>query len=126
MSRILLVDDEPGLCMLVSAELEDEGYTVTCAASLDAADELLAQSRVDLLILDIRLGKDNGLSLLHKLRSAPRRHLPVILFSAYGTYRHDRNTWQADAYVEKSSDLTRLKQAIAKLLARYHLPEGPR
>jgi len=126
MSNILLVDDEPTLCMLVSDELVDEGYSVTCAHSIDEADKLLAQSPVDLLILDIRLGKENGLALLHRLRADPSRHLPVILFSAYGSFRHDRNTWHADAYVEKSSDLTRLKQAIGKLLARYPLPEESR
>jgi len=124
MANILLIDDEPDLCLLVATELEETGLSVICAHSLDAADKLLARDDIDLLILDIRLGRENGLMLLHRLRSESPRHLPVILFSSYGAYRHDRVTWQADAYVEKSSDLDSLKREVARLLTRYHPREG--
>ena len=126
MPRILLVDDEPNICLLVSAELEDEEYEVICAGDLGSADKLLAQESFDLLILDIRLSRENGLELLHRLRRNQGRTLPVILFSAYSAYRHDMAAWQADAYVEKSSDLTQLKLEAANLLSRHRLEEENR
>jgi len=124
MAHILLIDDEPDLCLLVATELGDDGHSVICAHSLDGADNLLAQNDPDLLILDIRLGRENGLELLHRLRADAQRYIPVILFSSFSAYRHDRVSWQADAYVEKSSDLAPLKHEARRLLARYHSPEG--
>ncbi|NCP03084.1 MAG: response regulator, partial [Deltaproteobacteria bacterium] len=45
------------------------------------------------------------------------KDLPVILCSAYDSYKDDFSSWLADAYVVKSSDLTELKDQVARLLA---------
>jgi hypothetical protein len=47
-----------------------------------------------------------------------RRDLPVILNSAYSTYKQDFASWMADAYVVKSADLTELKDTIKDVLAK--------
>ena len=117
MARILIVDDEPDIVLLYRTEFEEEGHTVETASTLAEADKILAQSDVDLMILDIRLQRESGLSLLKELRRRQSR-LPVILCSAYSAYREEITSWLADAYVVKSGDLSQLKAEAARLLAR--------
>jgi DNA-binding NtrC family response regulator len=115
MARILVVDDEEYIRQYYSEELSDEGHEVFTTGS---GHELMR--RIDLLgpeavILDIRLVDCDGLDLLQDIR---RRHhdLPVILCSAYDTYREDPKVFAADYYVIKSFDLGVLKQAVQRVI----------
>jgi DNA-binding response OmpR family regulator len=113
---ILVVDDEVNLCRLYEKELEEAGYNVVIAHDGRKAVELVERNGVDLVVLDIRMEGQDGIDTLHQLIQQ-KRDLPVILNTAYSTYRMDFNTWLADAYVIKSSDLTELKDKIQELLA---------
>jgi DNA-binding NtrC family response regulator len=113
---ILVVDDEVNLCRLYEKELEEAGYNVVVTHDGRKAVELVEKKGVDLVVLDIRMAGQDGIDTLHQLMQQ-RRDLPVILNTAYSTYRMDFNTWLADAYVIKSSDLTELKDKIQELLA---------
>ena len=91
-----------------------DGYDVVTAESAEEALEELEKSEPDLVVLDIRLeGMDCLRSIMEK-----RRDLPVILNSAYSTYKQDFASWMADAYVVKSADLTELKDAIKDVLKK--------
>jgi DNA-binding NtrC family response regulator len=115
MAKILVVDDEEYIRQYYSEELSDEGHEVFTTAS---GHELLR--RIDLIdpeavILDIRLVDYDGLELLQEIRG--RHHdLPVILCSAYDTYREDPKVRAADYYVIKSFDLGLLKQAVQRVI----------
>jgi DNA-binding NtrC family response regulator len=115
MSTILVVDDEPGLRLLYSAELEDEGYQVVAAENCATAAEILANRQIDLVVLDIQIKQESGLDMLQTIVKE-RSGLPVILCSAYNCYKDDFSSWLADAYIVKSSDLTELKSEVARLL----------
>ena len=115
MPTILVVDDEPGLRLLYSAELEDEGYQVVAAANCAAAAEILANQQIDLVVLDIQIKQESGLNMLQTIVKE-RSGLPVILCSAYNCYKDDFSSWLADAYIVKSSDLTELKTEVGRLL----------
>lgn len=115
MAKILVVDDEPGLRLLYTAELEDEGYEVISAADCSAAATALEQEAIDLVVLDIQIKQESGLEMLQKIVKE-RSGLPVILCSAYNCYKDDFASWLADAYIVKSSNLDELKQEIARLL----------
>lgn len=117
MPKILIVDDEPGLRLLYSAELEDEGYTVVTAADCAAAADALANDSIDLVVLDIQIKQESGLEMLQKIVKE-RSGLPVILCSAYNCYKDDFASWLADAYVVKSSNLDELKSEVARLLKK--------
>lgn len=117
MAKILVVDDEPGLRLLYSAELEDEGYDVVSAADCAAAATALENEPIDLVVLDIQIKQESGLEMLQKIVKE-RSDLPVILCSAYNCYKDDFASWLADAYVVKSSNLDELKTEIARLLKR--------
>ena len=108
MSKVLVVDDEKNVRRLYEAELSKEGYEVETAESAEEALEAIEKAPPDLVVLDIRLEGMDGIDCLRTIMEK-RRDLPVILNSAYSTYKQDFASWMADAYVVKSSDLTELK-----------------
>ncbi len=115
MAKILVVDDEEHIRMLYSEELQDVGYEVITAESGYKLLELIEQEKPDLVILDIKLVDYNGLDLLQDIR-AKFYDLPVILSTAYDTFKEDTKSLAADYYVVKSFDLTELKKKIAMAL----------
>lgn len=117
MARLLLVDDERDIRHLFAAELEDEGYQVETAASVAEAEEALARTPFDLMILDVQMPGESGLQLLQRLASE-HSPLPVILCTAYSSYKDDFSSWIADGYVVKSSDFSELKSEVARVLAK--------
>ncbi len=120
MNRILVVDDEANIRLLYAAELAEEGYHVSSAASISEAMEKLAASPFDLMVLDIKLKNESGIDLLQRVVKE-HHDIPVILCSAFSYYKDDFSAWLADGYVVKSGDLTELKQEIAKALAKKAL-----
>jgi len=113
--KILVVDDEKNIRKLYETELRKEGYEITTAESGEEALEKIEKDDVDLVVLDIRLEGMDGIDCLRTIMEK-RRDLPVVLNSAYSTYKQDFASWMADAYVVKSSDLTELKDTIKKVL----------
>jgi DNA-binding response OmpR family regulator len=115
MKKVLVVEDEKNLLELYRMELEDEGYTVATAESGANALEISKQFDPDIVVLDIKLGDEEGLRVLTDLKHQSKER-PVILNSAYTHYKHDFSSWAADAYVVKSGDMTELKTKIRSLL----------
>ncbi len=115
MAKILIVDDEVNVRKLYSEELRGEGYHTISASSVAEALESVEKEDPDLVILDIKLGEESGIDALMKI-AKQRKHLPVILNSAYSIYRDNFQTWAADAYIVKSVDLAPLKEKIRDLL----------
>ena len=84
MSTILLVDDDPDILKLVSLRLSAAGHGVREADSGERALALLAASRPDLVITDLKMGGMDGLALFDEIRKqAPT--IPVIILTAHGT-----------------------------------------
>lgn len=117
MARLLLVDDERDIRHLFAAELEDEGYQVETAASVAEAEEALVRTPFDLMILDVQMPGESGLQLLQRL-AGEHSPLPVILCTAYSSYKDDFSSWIADGYVVKSSDFSELKSEVARVLEK--------
>ena len=96
MTKLLVVDDEKNIRRLYETELTRDGYDVTTAESAEEALEALEKSEPDLVVLDIRLEGMDGIDCLRSIMET-RRDLPVILNSAYSTYKQDFASWMADA-----------------------------
>ena len=80
---VYVVDDEPSICWAFERLLRDEGHEVQSCASVEKGLELVEQREPDLLLLDIRLPKQDGLSALPEFRRrAPS--LPIIIMTAFG------------------------------------------
>jgi DNA-binding response OmpR family regulator len=114
--RILVVDDEPNLCLLYETALREDGYEVRCASSAAGALDELDAFHPDLVVMDIRMPGMDGIEAMGWILSR-MRDMPVILNTAYCSYKDNFCSWPASAYVVKSSDLSELKEAIRNLLA---------
>ena len=120
MATILLVEDDPNQRILYSEELARGGYEVLTAADGSEALYSLDQRTPDLVVMDISMPGMDGIEAMGRILSQHNR-LPVILNTAYASYKDNFLSWSADAYVIKSSDLTELKAAIRKLLEKNKL-----
>lgn len=64
---MLVVDDDPSLRLLCRVNLELEGYSVIEAGTLEAAEQALEDGVVDVVLLDVHLGNEEGLTLISKI-----------------------------------------------------------
>lgn len=115
MEKILLVDDDAAQRLVCQKELEEEGYEIVMAGDGLEAIECLKKNKVDLVVLDIRMPQMDGMEVLGKMLFL-RPGLPVILYTAFDSYRDNFLSWAADAYILKSPDIAELKTKIKDLL----------
>lgn len=113
--HILVVDDDNGIRVLYQTELAREGYQVTVVDSGRTALAAVSERQFAVIILDIDMPDMSGIeALTHLRKTSPET--PVILNTAYSIYKQDFQSWLADAYVMKSSDLEPLKKKIKELI----------
>jgi len=82
-TRILIVDDDPGIRTLMSSFLDKHGYRTHTAGDPVEMRECLARERYDLIVLDVMMPREDGLSALRALQREDGP--PVIMLSAVGT-----------------------------------------
>ena len=119
--RILIVEDENDVALLISYNLEAEGYVVESVARGDEAELRLAESAPDLLILDWMLPGVSGIELCRRLRArATTRTLPIIMVSARReeSERVRGLAVGADDYVVKPFSVLELMARVHALLRR--------
>ena len=109
---MLVVDDEPSIRLLCRVNLELGGYEVREAATLQAAREQLADD-VDVVLLDMHVGRDRGESLLEELKE---RGIPVAVVS--GSTDLAPVSEVADAVLAKPFTIEELEAAVARLSGR--------
>ena len=72
-------------------------------------------SKPDLVVMDVSMPGMDGIDIMGRMLC--RNHkLPIILNTAYASYKEDFRSWAADAYIVKSADLTELKQTVKHVL----------
>jgi two-component system phosphate regulon response regulator PhoB len=120
-ARILIVEDEEPLTMLLRYNLEAAGYTVDSAARGDEAELKLRESTPDLVVLDWMLPAVSGIEICRRLRAQPATSkLPIIMLTARGeeSERVRGLTTGADDYVVKPFSVSELMARINALLRR--------
>jgi two-component system OmpR family response regulator len=123
--HILFVEDDPEIRGLVADFLRENGYRVSVARDGSEMDQLLGASRVDLLILDIMLPGEDGLSLCRRVRAA--NSLPVIMLTARGSEieRVVGLEMGADDYLTKPFSTHELLARIRAVLRRTQALDVP-
>src|SRR5947209_7900705 len=117
--RILLADDDPAIRHMIADYLQGHRMHVVSAAGGDEMSRLLATGDIGLLILDLRLGDDDGLDLLREIRS--RSDVPVIITTGHRRDEIDRVVGLelgADDYTVKPFSLRELLARIKAVLRR--------
>ncbi|MGL4443751.1 MAG: phosphate regulon transcriptional regulator PhoB [Alsobacter sp.] len=121
MPRILIVEDEEPLTLLLRYNLEAEGYAVDTATRGDDAELLLREGMPDLVLLDWMLPGLSGIELCRRLRQRPdTQRLPVIMLTARGeeSERVRGLATGADDYIVKPFSVPELLARVRALLRR--------
>lgn len=124
---ILVVDDDEHRRELHRQLMELAGYGALTAASGPEALQIVSQQPVDLVLLDIAMPGMDGIEALSRLLDL-NRQLPIIIYTAYSSYRDDFMTWAAEAYVTKEASQAELLRAIREALEKRgkQVPEAAR
>lgn len=119
--RILVVDDEPDICEILSFNLQKEGYAVVTANSAEEALERDPGS-FDLILLDVMMGEISGFRLARMLKEDPvTEGIPIIFLTAKDS-EDDAVTGLdsgADDYITKPFSIREVKARIQAVLRRY-------
>jgi two-component system OmpR family response regulator len=119
--HLLLVEDDPEISGMLSRFMLDHGFRVSRAEDGRAADRVLASSKIDLVVLDLMLPGEDGLSICRRLRAAST--VPILMLSALGT-ETDRVVgleMGADDYLPKPFSTRELLARVRAVLRRGHL-----
>ncbi|MGB2952760.1 MAG: response regulator [Gaiellaceae bacterium] len=110
---VLVVDDDEGLRMLCRVNLELEGYRVLEAPTVDSAAEALDEQRVDVVLLDVHVGANDGLSLLEQIRRV-RPAAGVALFTGTSDVTPEQRA-SVEEVLPKPFSLEQLSQTVRRL-----------
>ena len=121
--RILVVDDDPGIREVLCDYLGQHGYEASGAASAMEMDRALAVEPVDLIVLDLMMPGEDGLSVVRRLSGTP----PVVMLSAMGedTDRIIGLELGADDYLAKPCNPRELLARIRAVLRRPREDDAP-
>jgi DNA-binding response OmpR family regulator len=112
---VLVVEDEPSLRLLCRLNLELEGFSVLEAATLTEARSRLETASVDLVLLDLHLGREFGQTLVQEL-AARTPHVPVVLVTGTAELPSAEESG-ADAVLPKPFQIDRLVATVRSLAA---------
>lgn len=118
-TRILVVDDDPEVRLLLRRCLERESYAVLEAATGEEMFARLDGGGIDLITLDLALGGEDGLDLARRIRA--KRNVPIIMISGKGD-TIDRVVGLelgADDYIAKPFHLREVLARVRAVLRRY-------
>jgi len=81
MSRVLVLDDDSRIRQMLQRYLTGEGFTVALAGTLQQAQQAYAQQSINLILLDLKLGAENGLDFAREIRATDKQ-TPIIILSS--------------------------------------------
>lgn len=120
-THILIVDDEPDIRNLISDILKDEGYSVATAGNGQEANQQLANTKPQLILLDIWMPDIDGISLLKSWNENNLVSAPIVMMSGHGTVETavEATRLGAKDFIEKPLSLAKLLQTVSDTLEHY-------
>lgn len=126
MTKVLLVEDEPGVAAFIKKGLEEESYQVQVAYDGNLAIQLLSGNQFDLIILDLILPGMNGIEICKKIRSSSLTNAPILMLTALNSTENIITGLDsgADDYLPKPFKLKELHARLRALLRRSNKSEN--
>jgi CheY-like chemotaxis protein len=117
--RILHVDDDPDVRLLMAGSLQEFGYAVLTAGTVNEALQLAKETSFDLCILDVRLPDGTGIELCQQLRGL-QPNVPIVYYTAYADDHSQQEALAVcgDAYLRKPASINEWEKTIKDLLAQ--------
>ena len=118
-TKILIVDDDPNVCVSLSSILEFKGYDVDSASSGESALKKLKTFAPNLVLLDTCLPDIDGVKLCKKIKKANSKNIPkVVIYTGYvdAVDASRAIAAGADDYTVKTGDFSALLELLEKLL----------
>src|SRR6056297_709580 len=118
MAHILIVDDDPSIQEVLSIGLSQDQHSSSQTTSIKGATQRMAKEEIDLAIVDLRLGRENGIDLL-KLINFNWPYVPVLIITAYADSSTAVQAMKLGAkdYIAKPFDIEELISIINRILA---------
>jgi len=113
---IAVIDKDRGIGELYSLELSDRGYEVVAASNVESAEEFVARSKPDLVLLDPYAASEYRWDILAEIRGR-NVELPILICLPFRMAPDDRHVRDADGCIVKSSDVSGLVSKVQSLLA---------
>lgn len=115
--RILIIDDDADILLVLTSMAEDAGYQVTAIDRGDFLEQIDAGALPDLILLDMLLSGQDGRQIARSLKGqATTRRIPIVMLSAHPNAEREALEAGADAFLAKPFDLDELLATIAAYL----------
>jgi DNA-binding NtrC family response regulator len=125
MNKVLIVDDELNMRLVLAAMLKKEGYNVMSAADGREALQVLKAGKIDVVVTDLKMPNLDGMGLLNSI-TEQYPEVPVIMITAHGTVATAVEALKKGAldYITKPFELDELKNVISKAIKTRMLNEN--
>jgi CheY-like chemotaxis protein len=122
--KVLIVDDDPSLVHLMTANLEDIGYTVISGYDGQMAIQLAQTHRPNLIIMDVNMPMTSGLKALEMIRKQEEtKRIPVIMLTGESSDKVFPSVESSSRimHIKKPIDLEELNGLVKQLIEKYPL-----
>jgi DNA-binding NtrC family response regulator len=124
--RILVVDDDAGICDLLDTVLTRDGYEVRTLSDPTAVEAEIRGGKYHLVLLDVMMPRQDGLETLKKLRKTDR-DLAVVMITGYPSLDSAVQSMKLDAldYLRKPFTVDELREVVGRVLKKKGLSRTP-
>ena len=118
-SLILVLDDDPDICIMIKMVLDYYGYDAMDAENEENARKIISSNHVDLLIMDMLLSGVDGTDICRQLKhDKETSSIPILMFSAHPTAKETCLAAGADDFISKPFEMNDMMDKISFFLER--------
>ena len=118
-SLILVLDDDPDICIMIKMVLDYYGYDAMDAGNEENARKIISSNHVDLLIMDMLLSGVDGTDICRQLKQDKETSsIPILMFSAHPTAKETCLAAGADDFISKPFEMNDMMDKISFFLER--------
>ena len=121
---ILVLDDDPDICIMIKMVLDYYGYDAMDAENEENARKIISSNHVDLLIMDMLLSGVDGTDICRQLKQDKKTSsIPILMFSAHPTAKESCLAAGADDFISKPFEMNDMMDKISFFLERKKISQ---